>query len=142
MTIVLLDDRLLVEELLVGLPAADGVRLATTSTWWYRACRAAVVAGGGHLSGPFSAVRADLQELAVLALLELREDIELPDARSVVPAMARLARDHPKLNLLNLDAAASASILDADVWLSPQAARGILPPVLDDLTIWWRVVEV
>ncbi len=139
---VLLDDRLLIEELLAGLRADEGRPLATTSSWWYRACRAAVVAGGGHLSGPFAAVRADLQELAVLELLELREDVALPDPRAVVPTMARLARTHPRLNLLNLDAAASAVVLDAEVWLSPKTARGILPTVLDDLAMAWTVVEV
>lgn len=139
--LVLLDDRLLIEELLAGVREVEGRAIATTSSWWYRACRAAVVAGGGHLSGPFAAVRSDLQELAVLTLLELRDDIALPDPREVVPAMARLARDHPTLNLLNLDAAASAATLDAEVWLSPKGARGILPSVLDGSAIPWRVVE-
>src|SRR3954454_19064551 len=49
--LVLLDDRLLIEELLFGL-AADA-RLLTTTYWYYRACRAAVEAAGGHMSGPF-----------------------------------------------------------------------------------------
>lgn len=45
----MLDDRLLIEELLVGLPKTRRrVELYATSYWYYRACRAAVVAAGGH----------------------------------------------------------------------------------------------
>jgi hypothetical protein len=42
-----------------------------------------------------------------------------------VPAMAELSRAHPQLNLLNLEAAASAAVLGAEIWLSPPAS-GIL----------------
>ncbi|MGB7051533.1 MAG: hypothetical protein WBG41_08195, partial [Acidimicrobiales bacterium] len=49
---IVLDDRLLIEELLVGLDRR-GAQLHTTSYWYYRACRAAVAGAGGHLSGPF-----------------------------------------------------------------------------------------
>ncbi|HRE01590.1 MAG TPA: hypothetical protein PLV68_09835, partial [Ilumatobacteraceae bacterium] len=48
---IILDDRLLIEELLVGLDV-EGER-HTTTYWYYRACRAAVSGAGGHLSGPF-----------------------------------------------------------------------------------------
>jgi hypothetical protein len=135
---VLLDDRLLVGWLLEGGPNTPRP-LATTSSWWFRACRAAVVGAGGHLSGPFRAVDPDLQEQAVLKLLDLPDAVVLPDARRTVPEMARIARDHPRLNLLNLDAVASAAILDAEVWLSPKAAEGILPGVLDQVGRAWRV---
>lgn len=49
---VVLDDRLLIEELLVGLDAG-AVELHTTVNWYYRACRAADLGAGGHLSGSF-----------------------------------------------------------------------------------------
>lgn len=56
--------------------------------------------------------------------------------------MARMAADHPKLNLLNLEAAAAALTLSAEVWLSEPATRGVLPDVLDGEGIRWRVVPV
>ena len=53
--------------------------------------------------------------------------------------MARLAQRHPQLNLLNLEAVAVAVTLAATVLLSPKAARGVLPRVLDDENVPWGV---
>ena len=140
---VLLDDRLLIEELLVGLPTGRRrVELHTTSYWYYRACRAAVVGAGGHLSGPFAELAQPHQERAILSLLELRPDIGLPDPRAVVPRMADVARRHPKLNLLNLEAIAMAAALEATVWLSEPAAEGVLPGALDREGLGWRVIDL
>ena len=73
-TAVVLDDRLLIEELLAGLPhGARDIALHTTSLWYYRACRAAVAGAGGHLSGPFQQLAGAEQDQAILSLLELRE---------------------------------------------------------------------
>lgn len=85
---VILDDCLLIEELLVGLSATPTApaRLHTTSAWYFRACRAAVAGAGGHLSGPFERLDVDLQQRAIVSLLELPGDIGLPDARAAVPA--------------------------------------------------------
>jgi hypothetical protein len=139
---VLLDDRLLIEELLVGLPAAAGASLYTTTYWYYRACRAAVLGAGGHLSGPFEQLGRGEQERAIASLLELRADIGLPDSRVIVPAMVDVARRHPRLNLLNLEAVAAAGVLEGIVWLSEAASGGVLPPVLDAEGIGWRVTGV
>lgn len=141
MAVVVLDDRLLIEELLVGLPTGRRrAELHTTAHWYHRACRAAVVGAGGHLSGPFVELAAEQQERAILSLLELRPDIGLPDARAVVPIMAAVARRQPKLNVLNLEAVAAAQALDATVWLSEPAAAGVLPAVLDAEGVPWRAV--
>jgi hypothetical protein len=140
--VVVLDDRLLIEELLVGLPR--GRRRPsqfTTSYWYYRACRAAVAGAGGHLSGPFEQLAAREQETAILSLLELRDDIGLPDPRGTVPVMADVARRHPQLNLLNLEAVAAAQLLGAAVWLSAPAANGVLPGVLDAERLRWKLVS-
>lgn len=140
---VLLDDRLLIEELLVGVDhRRRSLDLYTTAYWYYRACRAAVAGGGGHLSGPFTDLAQPEQERAILSLLELRDDVGLPDPRRTVPEMAEVARRHPQLNLLNLEAIAAARILPAEVWLSQAAASGILPGVLDAEGMTWRTVEV
>ena len=48
------------------------------------------------------------QERAILSLLELREDIGLPEPRITVPAMADISRRHAQLNLLNLEVVAAA----------------------------------
>jgi len=140
---VVLDDRLLIEELLVGLPEGGAhLMLNTTTYWYYRACRAAVVGAGGHLSGPFQELAGAEQERAILSLLALRDDIGLPDPRTTVPAMADVARRHPRLNLLNLEAVAVALLLTGTVWLSEQASEGILPPVLQAEGIAWRTITI
>lgn len=129
---VVLDDRLLIEELLVGLSAAAaGVSLHTTTSWYYRACRAAVAGAGGHLFGPFQELASDEQGRAILSLLDLRSNIGLPDPRFSVPAMVGVAGRHTRLNLLNLEAVAVARLLSGTIWLSEAAAEGILPAVLD-----------
>lgn len=141
--VVVLDDRLLIEELLVGLPdTVRGLSLHTTTYWYYRACRAAVAGAGGHLSGPFEQLRADEQGRAIQSLLDLRDDIGLPDPRTTVPAMVDVAGRYPRLNLLNLEGVAVASLLAATLWLSEQAAEGILPSVLHAEGIAWRTVPV
>jgi hypothetical protein len=140
---VVVDDRLLIEELLVGLPRGErDLALHTTAYWYYRACRAAVAGAGGHLSGPFAQLAVPEQEVAILSLLELRDDIGLPDPRATIPVMADIARRHPRLNLLNLEAAAAARVLGATVWLSDGGAAGVLPSVLDAEGLPWTRVGV
>jgi hypothetical protein len=136
--VILLDDRLLIEELLVGL-AADA-RLFTTTYWYYRACRAAVEGAAGHLSGPFEQLAQPEQRRAIAALLQLRDDIALPDPRRTVPVMVDVAGRHRRLNVLNLEAVAAARTEGAAVWLSPEAARGALPQVLSAEGVAWREV--
>ena len=118
------------------------VELHTTTSWYYRAGRGAVLGAGGHLSGPFVQLGTSEQEQAILSLLELREDVSLPDPRLTVPAMARLASRHPTLNWLNLEAVAVGRLLAAVLWLSSGSVRGILPGVLDAEGVAWRAVTV
>ena len=140
---VVLDDRLLIEELLVGLPRIRRrVELHTTSSWYFRACRAAAVSAGGHLSGPFEQLPAGEQERAILSLLELRDNIELPDPRSTILLMAEIAARHTRLNLLNLEATAFARLLRGTVWLSEESAAGILPGVLEDEGVAWTTIAI
>jgi hypothetical protein len=136
---VILDDRLLIEAVLADL-AVEG-RRHTTFCWYYRACRAAVAGAGGHLSGPFLGLDAERQAAAIRSLLVLPRAIGLPDPRSTVPVMAELSERHPRLNLLNLEAAGTGLLLEATVLLSVEASRGVLPGVLDAERIEWRVVD-
>ncbi len=135
---VLLDDRLLVAQL-TGSKVTGRSRAAlhTTSYWYYRACRAAVLGGSGQLSGPFEGLDAVDQGRAIAAMLQLPDDIGLPDSRPLVPAMVDIASRHPRLNLMNIEAAAAAQLLHARVLLSPPAAQGVLAPVLDAEGISW-----
>lgn len=137
---VVLDDRLLIEELLVG-SRRPGVQLHTTAYWYYRACRAAVLGAGGHLSGPFRELEPQDQVRAIIAMLQLPNDIGLPDTRQLVPLMVEIAERHPKLNLLNLEAVAAARALAATISLSPEAANGVLPAVLDAELLEWEIVS-
>jgi hypothetical protein len=59
-----------------------------------------------------------------------------------VPAMVDIARRHPRLNLLNLEAVATGRLLTATVWLSPEAAGGVLPAVLDAERVTWRTIVI
>jgi hypothetical protein len=141
--IFVLDDRLLIEELLVGLPKRRRrVSLFTTIYWYYRACRAATVGAGGHLSGLFAQLATAEQERARASLLELRDDIARSEPRSIVPVMADIARRHPRLNLLNLEAAATARVVGGTVWLSEQGAAGVLSSVLDAERLPWKVITL
>jgi hypothetical protein len=137
---IILDDRLLIEELLVGVDE-EGER-HTTTYWYYRACRAAVSGAGGHLSGPFLGLDNRRQATAIRSLLLLPDTIGLPEPRSMVPVMAELSERHPRLNLLNLEAAAAGLVLDATMLLSIEATRGVLPEILDAENIRWRTVEI
>ena len=134
----LIDDRLLVEHLLSDRHVPN-VQIATTPLWYFRACRAAVLGAGGQLSGPFIELNDERQGAAITRLLELDDDIDLAAPRDTVPVMAQLAQRHPQLNLLNLEAVASALVLKATVVLSVKGAAGVLPSVLDSEGVPWRV---
>ncbi len=139
---VLLDDRLLLAHLLgVKLALPRRAALHTTTYWYYRACRAAVAGGAGQLAGPFRSLPADEQARTIQAMLELPDDIGLPDGHALVPEMAMVSHRHPRLNVLNVEAAAWARVLSARVLLSPRAARGLLPKVLTAEDVRWDTLE-
>lgn len=123
----------------VRLPRAG---LFTTSYWYYRACRAAVVGGSGQLAGPFARLAVAEQAAAIAAMLVLPEDIALPDPRLLVPEMVRIHQRHPQLNVMNVEAVAAAALLEARVLMSLRASEGILPHVLEAEGLAWRLVKV
>ena len=136
---VAIGDRLLIEELLVGIDRRDET-IHTTMYWYYRACRAAVAGGGGHLLGPFGDVPQAEQQRAIASMLQLPVNVGLPEARQTVTRMVDVATRHPHLNLLNREAVAEAITLEAIIWLSPTGASGVLPGVLDLEGIPWETV--
>lgn len=56
--------------------------------------------------------------------------------------MVDIARRYPRLNLLNLEAAAAGQVLAATVWLSTESANGVLPEVLDSEHVPWRTITI
>jgi hypothetical protein len=138
---VLIDDRLLVDLLTGGMVPTrrSSAALHTTTYWYHRACRAAASGGAGQLSGPFAQLDAADQERAITAMLQLPDDVGLPDPRPLVPTMVEVSQRHPRLNTMNIEAVAAARLLDARVLLSPAAATGVLAPVLDAERIRWDV---
>jgi len=140
---VLIDDRLLVAHL-TGDPVLgrrSEARLNTTSYWYHRACRAAVLGAGGKLSGPFRKLDPRHQSHAIASMLQLPDEVGLPAPRDLVPVMVAVSGRHAQLNLLNVEATAAARALDATVLLSRPAAQGVLPEVLDSEGIRWDVHE-
>ena len=135
----LLDDHSLIDEILSGSVSAKepGASILTAGCWYYRACRGAVLGAGGQLSGPFERLDIELQRQAIASLLSLPERIEIPSSRTVVPVMVRLAQKHSKLNLMNLEAVAIATLTGAHVLLAERASVGVLPPVLDSEQVSW-----
>ena len=138
---VLIDDRLLVAHL-TGDPVLarrSKARLNTTAYWYYRACRAAILGAGGKLSGPFRQLDPRHQSQAIASMLQLPDEVALPAPRDLVPNMVAVSGRHAQLNLMNVEATAAAQTLDARVLLSPAAAQGVLPAVLDLEGIRWDV---
>lgn len=143
MSVVILDDRLLIEELADGLPRPRPPGgFATTSYWYYRACRAARLSSGGQLSGPIERLSPARQSALVQSFMELPPRIALPDPRRTVPAMVGLSERHPRLNVLNLEAVALAQDQEASIWLCERGARGVLAAVLDAESIGWLVIPL
>jgi hypothetical protein len=56
--------------------------------------------------------------------------------------MAQIGKRHPRLNLLNLEAVAVGQLLAGTLWLSLEAAAGLLPAVLDEEQVAWRAVAI
>ena len=89
-----------------------------------------------------SRLAADEQAAAIGAMLVLPDDIALPDPRLLVPEMVRMHQRHSQLNVMNVEAVAAASLLEARVLLSSRASEGVLPQVLDAEGLAWKVVKV
>ncbi len=119
MTIALIDDQLLGAVLRGSTPRIlASMELHTTGYWYVRLCQAVLSATDrtGTLSRPFTELPVELRERAVRALLELPADIGLVSLRELAPMIGQLRRHH-QLNILGMEALASAKRLGADVHL-------------------------
>ena len=109
-----------------GLPGQLDSRgpIFTTGYWYVRLCHAAlgVIDRLGTLSGPFAALPPDRREGALAAVLELPDEIGLVSLRELAPVIAQLRARH-QLNILSIEAVASAVHLGATVALSARSPR-------------------
>jgi hypothetical protein len=108
-SVVVVDDHLLGDVVGGMVPAAlarllEQNGIATTNLYYYRLCRAALVARGGALTGSWSPER---REQAARALVALSPEIEVLPIRALAFRMAELARDH-QLSVLGAEAVAAA----------------------------------
>ena len=94
-------------------------KLFTTGYWYVRSCQAVLNAQDrtGVLSRPFVDLPTQLRDRAILAVLELPTEIGMVSLRELGPSIARL-RQHHQLNILNIEALAAASHLNATVFVS------------------------
>ena len=130
MTIALIDDQMLGAVLRGQRPKMLASKeIYTTGYWYVRLCQAAlgVQERIGVLSGPFVELPEELRQRALAAVLELPDEIGLLSLRELGPTIAELRSQH-QLNILSIEALASASRLRAQVYLSapsPQLERAL-----------------
>ncbi len=125
MTFALIDDQALGAVLRSQTPRVLRRRqLATTGHWYVRLCQSALRSPGhaGVLSGPFAGLPAEQRDRAVDLLLALPAEIELLSLRRLAPDIGRLRVGH-QLNILSIEALASAKALDAEVFLTAPSPK-------------------
>lgn len=117
-----LDDHLLLSVLLGDEPSElrpDGARLSTTGLWYHRLCRAvADTTVAGVMSRALGDVDVRVAAGVTAAIVELPEDIGLLSLRSLGWLMGQLGAGGSRLNLLALEALATAEHLDATICLA------------------------
>jgi len=120
----LIDDQLLGVVLRGGLPPLADVPVATTGLHYFRLCQAVLAsrAVDGVLSAPFNGLPTDLRQRAMLALIQLPEELQLVSLRDLAPLIGRLRSRHD-LNLLGMELLAASIHLDAEVFLSAPSPR-------------------
>lgn len=125
------DDHLLLRILLDDEPhdlRPGGGRVFTTGLWYHRLCRSlqnrAVV---GVFSRTLGSASPQVAAAAIEAVTRLPDSIGLLSLRALAWPMARLMDAGVRLNLMSLEALASAEVLEAQLCL---AAGDANPPLL------------
>lgn len=109
-------------------------RVFTTGHWYLRLCQAVVRGAGGALSGPLLSLPPSQREIALRAVLELPERIEMLGWREVAPVMAsQLDGPGHGLNLLSREALAVATLLDAEVIMAVGNENHLLRAALEQV---------
>lgn len=122
MTVVLVDDHLLLRLLLGDEPSTlrpRGAAIATTGLWYHRLCRAlANEKVVGSLSRQLGLVDDAVASAVLGAVIDLPETIELISLRTLGWPMGELVHAGARVNLLSLEALAAARQLSAEVCLA------------------------
>lgn len=109
-------------------------RVFTTGHWYLRLCQAVVRGSGGALSRPLLSLPPPRREVALRAVLELPEDIEMLSWRHVAPMMSsQLDGPGRGLNLLSREALAVASLLQAEVIMAVGNENHLLRAALEQV---------
>lgn len=136
---VIVDDHILLRILLDDEPRElrlPGARAYTTGLWYHRLCRAiSNPSVAGVMSRSLGRALPNVASSALRSVASLPETVGLLSLRELAWPMARLLEEGVRLNLLSLEALASAEHLDAELCLAagdenPQligaaAARGV-----------------
>ena len=106
----------------------------TTGHWYLRLCQAVVRGAGGSLSRPLLSLPPERREVALRAVLELPDRVEMLSWRDVAPVMAsQLEGPGRELNVLSREALATASLLRADVIMAEGNENHRLRAALEEL---------
>lgn len=109
-------------------------RVFTTGHWYLRLCQAVVRGAGGALSRPLLSLPPSQREIALRAVLELPERIEILSWREVAPMMAsQLDGPGLALNLLSREALAVATLLNAKVIMAVGNENPLLRAALEQV---------
>ena len=107
-------------------------RVFTTGHWYLRLCQAVVRGAGGARSRPLLSLPQSQREIALRAVLELPDRIEILSWREVAPMMAgQLDGPGRGLNLLSREALAAATLLEARVIMAAGNENHLLRAALE-----------
>lgn len=145
MSIVLVDDHLLLRILLDDEPAAlrsGGTSIATTGLWYHRLCRAlANETVIGSISSQLGNVDNTVASAVLGAVIDLPDTIEVVSLRTLGWPMAELVHAGARLNLLSLEALAAARQLSADICLAEADNNGPLRQAAADFGVTVRMID-
>ncbi len=142
---VLVDDHLLLTVLLGREPAdlrLSDARIATTGLWYHRLCRALIDSTVvGSMSRRLSGLAPAAASAAIASVVRLPADIEMVSLRTLGWPMAELPSGGLRLNLLSLEAIATARVIDAEICLAPVDRNEALVDAARTLGVSVRTIE-
>lgn len=145
MSIALIDDHLLLRLLLDDEPPdlrLPGTAIATTGLWYHRLCRAlADQAVLGSMSRRLGTVDGDVAAGVLAAVMGLPDTVKLVSLRTLAWPMAELVHAGARLNLLSLEALATARLLLAEICLAEQDDNNRLRDAASDFDVTVRLVS-
>lgn len=145
MSVVLIDDHLLLRVLLDDEPPAlrpSGAAIASTGLWYHRLCRAlADETVIGSMSRQLGEVDHAIASDVLGAVIDLPDTIQLVSLRTLGWPMGELIHAGARLNLLSLEALASARHLSAEVCLAEADHNAPLHAAAEDFGVSVRILS-